>query len=79
MAAAALKATPFLQLKNNFNIPECRSSLNPKSLKFKSPMATLTNAPTVGLSETFSRLKQQGKGFVDGFFEFLNLDDGFVC
>ncbi|KAK6141615.1 hypothetical protein DH2020_024650 [Rehmannia glutinosa] len=62
--AAALKATCFLQLKTSYGLPECRSSLcssTNKSFKFKPTMAALTAAPTVGLSETFSRLKQQGK------------------
>ncbi|KAK6164591.1 hypothetical protein DH2020_001455 [Rehmannia glutinosa] len=62
--AAALKATCFLQLKTSYDLPECRSSLcssTNKSFKFKPTMAALTAAPTVGLSETFSSLKQQGK------------------
>ncbi|GFP81966.1 tryptophan synthase alpha chain [Phtheirospermum japonicum] len=60
MAAAALKTISFRQLKNNYTIPERRSSLNPSniSLKYKPAMSTLK---TVGLSETFSRLKEQGK------------------
>ncbi|KAK6120056.1 hypothetical protein DH2020_046186 [Rehmannia glutinosa] len=64
MAAAVLKAICFVQLKTNYNIPERSSSLISsanKSLKYKPTMATLKTAPTVGLSETFSRLKQQGK------------------
>lgn len=36
-----------------------RFTISTKS--FKPPMATLTTVPTVGLSETFARLKQQGK------------------
>ncbi|KAL3626066.1 cTPxI [Castilleja foliolosa] len=58
--ASALKTISFHQLKNNYTIPERRSSLNPSniSLKYKPAMATLQ---TVGLSETFSRLKEQGK------------------
>ncbi|PIN25815.1 Tryptophan synthase alpha chain [Handroanthus impetiginosus] len=62
--AAALKATCFLQLKTKYNLPEChssRSSSTNRSFKFKPVMANLTTAPTVGISETFSRLKQQGK------------------
>ncbi|KAI3449707.1 hypothetical protein Pfo_006372 [Paulownia fortunei] len=61
--AAALEATCFLQLKNSFNLPECRPSLSYSTnrFKFKPTMASLTAAPTVGLSETFSRLKQEGK------------------
>ncbi|KAL6563825.1 cTPxI [Orobanche gracilis] len=66
MAAAALKATCFLQLKPSYNIPERRSSLIPstniKSVKKKTAMAALRTAPNAaGLSETFSRLKEQGK------------------
>ncbi|KAL3647803.1 Transient receptor putative cation channel subfamily A member 1 [Castilleja foliolosa] len=63
--AAALKATTFLQLKKtSFNLPECHSSpssLTNRSFKVKATMAALTASPTVGLSETFSRLKQRGK------------------
>ncbi|EYU46516.1 hypothetical protein ABFS82_04G035400 [Erythranthe guttata] len=60
--AAALKATCFLQLKTSYSLPERRSSTTNTSFKFKPIMASLaTAAPTVGLAETFSRLKQQGK------------------
>ncbi|KAL2238812.1 tryptophan synthase alpha chain [Sesamum indicum] len=58
--AAALQTTCFLRLKNNYNVIQCRSSTN-RAFKCKPPMATLAAAPTVGLSETFSRLKQKGK------------------
>nr|AYC63472.1 tryptophan synthase alpha chain [Scoparia dulcis] len=70
MAAAALKASSFLQLRsNNYNnnnnkggISQRRCwSTNNRALKYKPPMAALATAPTVGLSETFSRLKQKGK------------------
>ncbi|KAI3460922.1 hypothetical protein Pfo_017585 [Paulownia fortunei] len=64
MAAAALKPICFLQLKTNYYIPERRSSFissTNRSLKYKPPMATLKTSPTVGLSETFYRLKQRGK------------------
>ncbi|PIN15896.1 Tryptophan synthase alpha chain [Handroanthus impetiginosus] len=64
MAAFAFKAICCFQLKINYNFPERRSfstSLTNKSLKYKPPMAALTTAPIVGLSETFSRLKQKGK------------------
>ncbi|KAL0419828.1 UNVERIFIED_CONTAM: Tryptophan synthase alpha chain, chloroplastic [Sesamum radiatum] len=58
--AAALQTTCFLRLKNNYNALQCRSSTN-RAFKCKPAMATLAAAPTVGLSETFSRLKQKGK------------------
>ncbi|KAL0458249.1 UNVERIFIED_CONTAM: Tryptophan synthase alpha chain, chloroplastic [Sesamum latifolium] len=62
MAAAALNAICF---KTNYNMRQRPSSSfiswTNKSLKYKPPMAALTTAPTVGLSETFSRLKQRGK------------------
>ncbi|KAL2535720.1 Tryptophan synthase alpha chain [Forsythia ovata] len=54
--AATLKTTFFLQSK-----PGGHSLPRLKPFRFKTPMATLTTVPTVGLSETFSRLKQQGK------------------
>ncbi|KAM7521656.1 hypothetical protein LguiA_011558 [Lonicera macranthoides] len=66
--AVALKTTCFLQLKKkpqhhllicpNF----CRFNVSAKA--FKPPMATLATAPavpTVGLAETFAKLKQEGK------------------
>nr|WRW51054.1 tryptophan synthase alpha chain [Uncaria rhynchophylla] len=67
--AAALKASCFLQLKQK---PQDRSSLllpqriglsasNTLGRSFKPPMATLSTVPAVGLSETFSKLKKQGK------------------
>ncbi|KAK4382704.1 Tryptophan synthase alpha chain, chloroplastic [Sesamum angolense] len=58
--AASLQTTCFLRLKNNYNALQCRSSTN-RAFKCKPAMATLAAAPTVGLSETFSRLKQKGK------------------
>ncbi|KAL2510754.1 Tryptophan synthase alpha chain [Abeliophyllum distichum] len=54
--AATLKTTFFLQ-----NKPGGHSLPRIKPFRFKTPMATLATVPTVGLSETFSRLKQQGK------------------
>ncbi|KAL6499528.1 Transient receptor putative cation channel subfamily A member 1 [Orobanche gracilis] len=66
MAAATLKDICFLQLKTSQNIPERRSFLIPstniKSVKYNPAMAALRTAPNAaGLSETFSRLKEQGK------------------
>ncbi|KAL0435668.1 UNVERIFIED_CONTAM: Tryptophan synthase alpha chain, chloroplastic [Sesamum radiatum] len=58
--AAALQTAYFLRLKSNYNVPECRSSTN-RAFKCKPAMATLAAAPTVGLSETFSRLKRKGE------------------
>ncbi|XP_073145600.1 tryptophan synthase alpha chain-like [Henckelia pumila] len=63
MAAAAI-GTCSLQLKANRNISERRSSLfslTKKSLKPRPIMATIVSAPTLGISETFSRLKERGK------------------
>lgn len=63
--AVALKATSFLQLKKNNHSIIFRPNSHKLSLSvaksFKLPMATLSTVPTVGLSETFTRLKQQGK------------------
>lgn len=65
MAAASLNSICFPQLKTtNHNIsqrPSSRVSLTGKSLCYKPPMAALQTAPAAGLSETFSKLKQQGK------------------
>ncbi|KAK4441627.1 Tryptophan synthase alpha chain, chloroplastic [Sesamum alatum] len=59
MAAAALNAICF---KTNYNIQQRpSSSFISWTNKYKPAMAALTSAPTVGLSETFSRLKQQRK------------------
>ncbi|XP_045795364.1 tryptophan synthase alpha chain-like isoform X1 [Trifolium pratense] len=62
--AIALKSSCFLQL----NKPETRfgvsfSSNKPKIISFKrfTPVAAIKAMETVGLSETFSRLKKQGK------------------
>lgn len=70
-AAAALKASCLLQLKQN---PQGHSSLllpqrigltvtatNTVGRLCKPPMATISTGQTVGLSETFSKLKKQGK------------------
>lgn len=61
--AVAPKTTSFLQLKKSQNINLLRISSQKSSVSFRQfkPMATLTTAPTVGLSETFTRLKTQGK------------------
>ncbi|KAL8548114.1 hypothetical protein ACS0TY_007436 [Phlomoides rotata] len=64
--AASLKPTCFPQLKTNYSFPESPlypSSLTPSTtrpFKLRPIMATLAAAPTLGLSQTFSRLKQQG-------------------
>jgi tryptophan synthase alpha chain len=67
--AISLKTTSFLQLKKSPQIHSlispnfCR--LNASSKSFRPLMATLTasalTVPTVGLAETFIKLKQQGK------------------
>ncbi|XP_022898235.1 tryptophan synthase alpha chain-like [Olea europaea var. sylvestris] len=54
--AATLKAGFFFQTK-----PGGHSLPRIKPFRFKPPMATLATVPTVGLSETFSKLKRQGK------------------
>ncbi|XP_024018727.1 tryptophan synthase alpha chain [Morus notabilis] len=67
--AVALKSSGFLHLNNPRNrvfLPRTPSQLQTSSsysssVKRFSPMAALTTAPTVGLSETFTRLKEQGK------------------
>ena len=57
--------TSFFQLKKN--IPETHSFLRFSSQRFATParrftpMAAISTVPTVGLSETFTRLKKQGK------------------
>lgn len=65
LMAVALKATSFLQLKKHNHSIIFRPNSHKLSLSvaksFKLPMATLSTVPTVGLSETFTRLKQQGK------------------
>ncbi|XP_022854740.1 tryptophan synthase alpha chain-like isoform X1 [Olea europaea var. sylvestris] len=55
--AVTLKTTFFFQSKagGGDSLPRI------KPFRFKAPMATLSTVPTVGLSETFSKLKQQGK------------------
>ncbi|KAL3510754.1 hypothetical protein ACH5RR_030155 [Cinchona calisaya] len=69
MAGAVLRANCFLQLKQK---PRGHSSLLPQRISlaasnlagksFKPPMATLATIPAAaGLSETFSKLKEQGK------------------
>ncbi|XP_042044947.1 tryptophan synthase alpha chain-like [Salvia splendens] len=64
MAAAALNSSRLLQLKTTNNSAQCRSFLSSstnRSFKLKPIMAALTAAPAVGISETFSILKKQGK------------------
>ncbi|CAI0385649.1 unnamed protein product [Linum tenue] len=64
---AALKSTTgtcFHQLKKSdaHFLPSRRpGSVSVRTLRRQSPMATLTAAPTVGLAQTFSNLKSQGK------------------
>ena len=65
--ATALKATCFLQLQkkpqdNLLSRPSNPGRITiPARTAFKPPMATLSTVPTVGLSETFTRLRKQGK------------------
>ncbi|XP_058198115.1 tryptophan synthase alpha chain isoform X2 [Rhododendron vialii] len=68
--AIALKANSFLQLKNTSNSHHNHILIQPShtprfaipSRKFKTPMAILSvSTPTVGLSKTFTRLRNQGK------------------
>nr|ACJ02767.1 indole-3-glycerol phosphate lyase IGL1 [Aphelandra squarrosa] len=65
MAAAALKASCFVQPKASFDTRGRRRSLlavpTSTSFKCKPPMAALTTAPTLSISETFSKLKQRGE------------------
>ncbi|KAI3884007.1 hypothetical protein MKX03_005282 [Papaver bracteatum] len=61
--ATALKTTLFLQPKKSPNQFVSHSTQRP-NVSFKSftvPMASMRITPTVGLSETFSKLKKQGK------------------
>ncbi|CAI0385676.1 unnamed protein product, partial [Linum tenue] len=64
---AALKSTTgtcFHQIKKSdaHFLPSRRpGSVSVRILRRQSPMATLTAAPTVGLAQTFSNLKSQGK------------------
>ncbi|KAI3880359.1 hypothetical protein MKW92_015467 [Papaver armeniacum] len=61
--ATALKTTLFLQPKKSHNQFVSHSTQIP-NVSFKSftvPMASISITPTVGLSETFSKLKKQGK------------------
>ncbi|CAI9096156.1 OLC1v1032239C1 [Oldenlandia corymbosa var. corymbosa] len=63
--AAALKASFFLQLrpKPDPHSPSFsqRINLSIGNRRFKPAMAALSTVPAVGISETFSRLKEQGK------------------
>ncbi|XP_027098196.1 tryptophan synthase alpha chain [Coffea arabica] len=67
--AAALKASCFLQLKqkskghSSLLLPQRigLSATNTVGRLFKPPMATISTDQAVGLSETFSKLKKQGK------------------
>ncbi|GAV81023.1 Trp_syntA domain-containing protein [Cephalotus follicularis] len=62
--AIALKTANFLQLKKKsearfpMHFPSHKSTV---SIKRFTPMACLTTSPTVGLAQTFSNLKKQGK------------------
>ncbi|XP_043691232.1 tryptophan synthase alpha chain-like isoform X2 [Telopea speciosissima] len=60
--AIALKTTSFLQTrKSQSHFLRLSAPTFTVSFKSRTVMATLSIAPAVGLSETFSRLKQQGK------------------
>lgn len=62
--AFALKSTPgLLHLKkhNTHSLSGVPSGKAFVSIKRFTPMATLTTAPTLGLSDTFSKLKNEGK------------------
>lgn len=64
--AIALKSSSFLQLKSKSQghlliTPFNSQRVSIPSRTFKPPMATLSAIPSVGLSETFTRLKKQGK------------------
>ncbi|KAI5315869.1 hypothetical protein PRUPE_8G232700 [Prunus persica] len=64
MAASSLKsAAGFLQLKKPQNPLLLRSPSQASTLSLKkfTPMAALTTTPAVGLSQTFTKLKEQGK------------------
>ncbi|KAL1547177.1 Transient receptor putative cation channel subfamily A member 1 [Salvia divinorum] len=64
MAAAALNSSRLFQGNTSSHSAECRSfvrSTASRSFKLKSITATLTAAPAVGISETLSKLKKQGK------------------
>lgn len=62
--AVALKTIGFLHLKrpeNQLSLLRGTSQVPTLAVKRFTPMAALTAAPTVGLSETFKRLKEQGQ------------------
>lgn len=63
--AVAFETIGFLHLKKPDNqlllLPRGASQLPTLAVKRFTPMAALTSAPTVGLSETFKRLKKQGQ------------------
>ncbi|XP_047982366.1 tryptophan synthase alpha chain-like [Salvia hispanica] len=64
MAAASLNSSRLFQSNAGNYSAECRSfvrSTANRSFKLKPITAALTAAPTVGISETFSKLKKQGK------------------
>ncbi|KAG6434925.1 hypothetical protein SASPL_106569 [Salvia splendens] len=64
MAAASLNSSRLFQSNAGNYSAECRSfvrSTANRSFKLKPITAALTVAPTVGISETFSELKKQGK------------------
>ncbi|GMN34484.1 hypothetical protein TIFTF001_004715 [Ficus carica] len=64
-AVFAVKSSCFFHLNkphNRFSLPpRTPSQLRASSIKRFSPMAALTTIPTVGLSKTFTRLREQGK------------------
>lgn len=77
LMAVALKANSFLHLRNKSNFHHQNLLIQPSNTpRFaiptrKSPMAVLSvSTPTVGLSETFTRLRNQGK--VSNFYLSLN-------
>jgi hypothetical protein len=76
MAIAFKSPAPiFFQLKNT----EAHSFLRFPSQRLAvpvgrfTPMAALSTAPTVGLSETFTRLKNQGKVSKPFHFDFISI------
>ncbi|KAH7517290.1 tryptophan synthase alpha chain [Ziziphus jujuba] len=74
--AVAFETIGFLHLKKPDNqlllLPRGASQLPTLAVKRFTPMAALTSAPTVGLSETFKRLKKQGQV---AFIPYINAGD----
>ncbi|KAG5514527.1 hypothetical protein RHGRI_035810 [Rhododendron griersonianum] len=84
--AVALKANSFLQLRNKSNSHHQHLLIQPTNTprfaiptrKFNTPMAVLSvSTPTVGLSETFTRLRNQGKVIFFDFWVLLCLISAF--